>query len=233
MKPKNDTQDNHNYDPTPSEVNIPLEVSVKYASEYLGVTQRTVVNYLRSRQLQGVKVGKVWFINGDSLKSIRRPDQSIRDIKLPGLENPLSKSQHKRQSKKKGQMSDWTFVVSQKKTPLKLSCYKKLIDAFDLVESIREELSENELEFYKLELQSIGDDLGAGYYCYGTGKLRLYSRARMKAGRLISRSLLDRVPEGLVLALSELVQSVAYLCRKMDNNFKGKEKNSESQQGKA
>ncbi len=49
-----------------STVTLPQEVSVEEADRILGISSRSVTNYLTSRQLDGVKVGKKWFVKSAS-----------------------------------------------------------------------------------------------------------------------------------------------------------------------
>jgi excisionase family DNA binding protein len=43
------------------------EVTVEQASALLGVTSRSVINYIKTKEIEAIKVGKVWHINRASL----------------------------------------------------------------------------------------------------------------------------------------------------------------------
>jgi|GEM_PF-6444613 len=43
------------------------ELSIEDVAARLGVSERSIVNYLRTRRIEGIKVGKKWFINAASV----------------------------------------------------------------------------------------------------------------------------------------------------------------------
>lgn len=47
------------------------DITVAEASEILGVTARSVINYVKSREIEGVKVGKSWFLKIASVESFK------------------------------------------------------------------------------------------------------------------------------------------------------------------
>lgn len=47
-----------------------LEISVQEAADHLGVTTRTVLNYIRQKEIEAIKVGKNWFIKSPSLDAL-------------------------------------------------------------------------------------------------------------------------------------------------------------------
>lgn len=81
---------------TKGSMDMPLEVSVAFAAKYLGTTERTILNYLKSKQLQGQKVGKLWFIKTDSLFKMRPQGARLHQAVLPSIENPKSINQENR-----------------------------------------------------------------------------------------------------------------------------------------
>jgi len=193
---------------------FPVEVSVEFASKHLGVTERTVTNYLKSNQLKGEKVGSKWFIDSESLKTFRGQRQPLSEVKLPTLENPLSENQEK---KVKGRaLKSWEFKKGTKRHPGKLHSYRYLEESFNLLVRIREEISEEYFDFFHEEVLLLGDDLSAGYYSFGPVKRKLYGRARIRSGRLVSRAIFYGLPEGFLLSLFPIVESISFLCRRMD-----------------
>lgn len=46
-------------------------MSVLEASELLRVTPRSVINYVKSKEIEGVKVGKSWFLKRASVDSFK------------------------------------------------------------------------------------------------------------------------------------------------------------------
>jgi len=47
------------------------EMTVSEASDFLEVTTRTVINYVKSREIEGIKVGKSWFLNKASVHGFK------------------------------------------------------------------------------------------------------------------------------------------------------------------
>ena len=47
------------------------DMSVLEVSELLGVTPRSVINYVKSKEIEGIKVGKSWFLKRASVDSFK------------------------------------------------------------------------------------------------------------------------------------------------------------------
>lgn len=195
---------------------MPVEVDVDFASQYLGVTSRMVTNYLKADQLKGVKVGAKWFIDSESLQSFRAQKQPLRQVKLPALENPLSYAQQNK-LKDRSLSKQWKLKKNIKCHPGRLRSYTLLVECVDLLFKIKSEIKPSEFDFFWEELILWGDDLSAGYYSFGQVKRKLYSRARVRMGRLISRAQLYQAPQGFTLSLCAIVDSISHLCRRLDN----------------
>lgn len=194
---------------------LPIEVSVDFAAKYLGTTERTIINYLKARQLIGQKVGKKWFISRESLIVMRPIGRSLIEAQLPPIENPRSARQESRKAKE-GDRKAWELVKSPKRNPMRLNAFSHLKDAYEIIERDREELAENNHEFFRVSLLEIGDDLGAGFYSFGPMKRKLYGRARIRAGRLVARAVLLCAPPGVFMVLCQLVEAIAFLCRSLE-----------------
>ena len=98
----------------------------------------------------------------------------------------------------------------------KLTAFARLKEAHALYKLVEHEITEEPLrQFIGSEITAIADELGGGYFHYGPTKLRLYSRARSRAGRLVARTMLGDSPDGLTWALVQMAESVAALCRRM------------------
>jgi excisionase family DNA binding protein len=48
------------------------ETTVDEAAQELGVTARSVLNYIKTREIEALKVGKSWFINKASLDAFKQ-----------------------------------------------------------------------------------------------------------------------------------------------------------------
>jgi len=47
------------------------EISATVAAQILGVSERTVLNFIRQKQLRAIKVGKSWFVEKASVEDLR------------------------------------------------------------------------------------------------------------------------------------------------------------------
>lgn len=48
-------------------------INAKEAAQILGVSDQTVINWIRDGRIQAQKVGRVWVIPKDSLEGVERP----------------------------------------------------------------------------------------------------------------------------------------------------------------
>ena len=199
-----------------STVTLPQEISVEEAARILGISSRSVTNYLTSRQLDGVKVGKKWFVKSSSVLAIRPPGTPLHEIKLPLLEEPRSKPQVEKQPEKR-----WRPLKEKppQRELQKLSSFLRIHSAYLFILGIAGELENKTLfDFVKGELESVAGDIGAGYYSFGPMKLRLYTRARLKMGRLVSIVLLNNElmgPQFSTLCM-DAANAIAALCKRIE-----------------
>ena len=199
-----------------STVMLPEEISVEEAAKILGISSRSVTNYLSSRQLEGVKVGKKWFVKSTSVLAIRPQGMPLHEIKLPALEEPRSKHQVEKQPGKK-----WEPLKEKtsQRGLQKLSAFIRLHNAYLFFLQIAQEIENPAIcTFIKTELESVTGDVGAGYYSFGPMKLKLYTRARIKMGRLVSIVLLNNEsmgPQFSTLCMDS-ANAIAALCKRIE-----------------
>lgn len=104
----------------------------------------------------------------------------------------------------------------------------RLQEAWDLLQRIKESIFEEDYRFFSQELLTIGDEIGAGYYSFGVVKRKLYGRARVRAGRIVSRAVLLNMPQGFFLSLCNIVEAIVFLCRKLERKETAHVKNKAS-----
>ena len=196
--------------------NFPEEVSVEFASKYLGVSQRTIVNYLKAKQLDGTKVSKKWFIKKSGLLKIRPLGASLFDAQIPDEENPLSQHQQEMRSRGDKDLKKWELKKLPRRTPNSLISFTRAKEAIYILGVIQAELKNEDREFYKKELEYITDDIASGFYSFGIVKNKLYVRARMRAGRIVGRSMINEMPKGFQVSLIYLVEAIGQLIRKIE-----------------
>ncbi|MFP5518917.1 MAG: hypothetical protein ACLGGX_03380 [Bdellovibrionia bacterium] len=192
------------------------EVSFEVAVQWLGITPKALSDYLKAKQIQGVKVGEEWFIQTASLLAVRPLGVLLNDFVLPEVENPLSRHQQEKINQKNGSDKRWDLKKNSKRSPTKLNCFVRLQEAWDLLQRIKESIFEEDYRFFSQELLTIGDEIGAGYYSFGVVKRKLYGRARVRAGRIVSRAVLLNMPQGFFLSLCNVVEAIVFLCRKLE-----------------
>jgi len=56
------------------------EASVQEAANHLGVTSRSILNYIREKEIEAIKVGKTWFSKLESQGTSAPPQAPLRRI---------------------------------------------------------------------------------------------------------------------------------------------------------
>ena len=135
-----------------------VEVSVQQAAQILGVTERSIINYIRSRDIAALKVGKEWHVDHASLMVFQQKtglsgmldersvqsQQSLLSIEqqksIPeeNVQVPLAENQMLVQMRETGQMEAeklaYTPPSPATKQPsiLNLKCFHVCRNAFQL-----------------------------------------------------------------------------------------------------
>ena len=50
------------------------DITVTQASELIGVSPRSIINYVKSKEIEGIKVGKSWFLKRASVEVPELPE---------------------------------------------------------------------------------------------------------------------------------------------------------------
>ena len=137
---------------------IKLEISVQEAADHLGVTTRTILNYIRQKEIEAIKVGKTWFIKSTSLDAL----VSRYDFKKP---NELASTSSHAQEEIKPLVG---ITEGKRKKTQSLATLR----LFDIVKASLLETDikkENQAflqdHFNNLKLEAI-EYLGAGFYAF-------------------------------------------------------------------
>ncbi len=173
------------------------EISVADVADFLKVTERTVINLIRSKQLKAAKVGKRWFVD----------ELSVRNLSA-GAELDVKVSER--------ELEPVVLELSEKRRPRSglqgLSCYKIACEIFSAPSWKR--VSEDALsetfplisgvllasQVAILQMRII-EALGAGYHLFGNAKVAHYGHARAATGSLLA--LLSAHPKTATLLESE------------------------------
>lgn len=159
------------------------EVTVQAASDFLGVTQRTVINYIRAKEIEAVKVGKSWFIKKPSLDAFsqRYGIWATSEEKNKEKQKEPSETNDEPSDKFSGDKTENTHSVAK----LRLFCIATEIFKDLDTESITGIPSFNE-KIQQLSLQAL-ENLGAGYYSFDPiNKAILYRRSRERVGGILA-----------------------------------------------
>ncbi|MFP5387196.1 MAG: helix-turn-helix domain-containing protein [Bacteriovoracia bacterium] len=214
------------------------EVSVDEAAQVLGVTPRSVLNYIKAKDIEAIKVGKSWFINRPSLEAFKQR------YKL-GLNAPPDLGGG-------GDSENTEKVDSEKRNfPESFSKQKKksapvhTLRLFQIAKETLQNINSNGLfpddradlrnKFLDLKAEAL-ELVGAGFYSYDNKlKARLYDRSRAKVGGMLSlvyfynkgdRKLPDvvqRIEHELMPAFSSLIRKLEIKGEKMAKRYSGKQ----------
>lgn len=211
------------------------EVSVDEAAQVLGVTPRSVLNYIKAKDIEAIKVGKSWFINRPSLEAFKQRYNLGLNIPLNhgGDSENAEKSdsenrnfpENSARQKKKGDPVHTLRLFQIAKETLQNINSKNLFPA---------ERADLHKKFLDLKAEAL-ELVGAGFYSYDNRlKARLYDRSRAKVGGMLSLVYFyhkddGKLPEVIQKIEHELMPAFSSLIRKLE--IKG-EKISKKYQGK-
>lgn len=162
------------------------EASVEEASQVLNVTPRTVINYINSKEIEAIKVGKSWFIDRPSLEAFKQR-YNLGEQPPPPQGTSSENTEIKRSETRKFPENSARQKKSDPVHTLRLFQIAKEtlhnISPKNLLPTDRTDLHE---KFLNLKAEAV-ELLGAGFYSYDNRlKARLYDRARAKVGGMLS-----------------------------------------------
>lgn len=195
------------------------ELTVEEASRALGVTPRSVINYIRAKEFEAIKVGKSWFIKRPSFDAFKQRFGFISEASLPeeaptphdpGVVSPVSGNhQVKPENGKKRKI----YPVHALRL---FQLAKEILRGMDFKTSSPELAG----KLLSLKMEAI-ELLGAGFYAYeAKNKKALYNRSREKVGGILSLiyfnndfekkipSEINRIEEDLLPAYSALIRRI-------------------------
>lgn len=220
------------------------EVSVGDASHFLGVSTRSVLNYIKSKEIEALKVGKSWFINKASLEAfsmrygMRR--EAISESKEGFSENSESVGENKLLFPKDSE-GNRNFRKGDSGFPKDSETSAKKFSVKNLRLFIRVKEILGQIPFEKLELQrevekrlvelrySAVEFLGAGYYSFlPAKKMELYNLSRQRVGALVAllqygppseaiQKIIYDIEEELMPTYSALIKRMDKKCEKSKN----------------
>lgn len=199
------------------------ETTVEEASRLLAVTPRTVINYINTKQIEAIKVGKSWFISMPSLEAFKQRYNLGAEPKI---------------SEKSNQTETQANIISEKETVFgKVNQTKRKsnpVSTLRLFQMARETLKEiNSADLFNkndtgplskfdtLKMEAI-ELIGAGFYSFDNKlKARLYDHSRAKVGGMLSlfyfyNNHVNDIPIKIKRLEEELMPAYSSLIRKIE-----------------
>lgn len=207
------------------------QLSVEEAAYALGVTPRSVINYIRSRDIEANKVGKSWHISKPSLDAFKQRfgfvegHVPVLPPDLPTEPKPTESTHTASEAKKEGEREKREIYPVHGLKLFQIAKETLLrIDASSLFPENRPDLLK---KFMTLKTEAL-ENLGAGFYSFGNrSKAILYNRSREKIGGMLSLvyfyQVKDAKPSKEILKIEEeLMPAYSSLIRRMEKKSEKK-----------
>ena len=198
-------------------------MSVQQAAWRIGITDRQILNYLKDRVIEGVKVGKTWHIDRASVlahctrydipEPASRPELGFHLLAntAPNPATPLAVSPQAAPSTATPPERSFTRHADDQEKPIThLKVYETFKEVMRLADpyfqSSDEDLSKTRIRDLQIKIL---ESLGAGYYSNWGEKTNHYIAARAHIGATISLIYsLHQVPDSLRLYLQRIENDV-------------------------
>jgi len=189
------------------------EISVQEAAEKLGVTERSILNYIRQKEIEALKVGKTWYIKVPSLDAFI---SRYGFAKVEKVETVESSSSNNSSPKMIPSLSDTNRTKkSQSLSTLRLF---EILKGMLLPLELEGKTSTSYVRdhFNNLKLEAI-EFLGAGFYAYEfQHKKSYYNLSRQKISGILSllhsfepeNNNIKKIEEDLLPAFSSLIKKI-------------------------
>lgn len=181
------------------------EITVRDASLQIGVGERTIINFIRSRRFRALKVGRDWHIDYASFIAFARKygypllDEKVESAPASSPKDSPAKESKPKAEKSPAPNSDGATAEASVRPPRKFGN----IHTFRVYELFREILQREkfvsdgknvrESRVCRLAEEAL-EELGAGFYAYGFQvKKEHYLAARARLGALLALLRSDRV----------------------------------------
>lgn len=167
------------------------EMTVQDAANLIGVSPRTILNYLKTKEIEGIKVGKSWFLRVASVDAfcVRHGFRNERTGEVDFSAISESKRGDAEIAENAENDAENTKPLNERKFSIsKLRLFEKLMSLFERYDGSRLFLDNEELSKRFLILKSeCLEAMGAGYYSFNPkDKLRFYATSREKMGAILA-----------------------------------------------
>ncbi len=195
-----------------------IELSVKEASNLIGVTPRSVINYIKAKEINAVKVGKSWYIKEPSLMAFAKSygfelDMATAEDQSFQEETKTLPPSKKTSDKKKKYIINTLKLYQIAHKVFSMQKWKDLVLKKN-PNSLEVKLINNRLDIFEL--------LGAGYYSFDNlAKKNAYSYSRQKVGAILALLYLDNEllkswKDEITAMEKELLPAYSSLIRKIE-----------------
>lgn len=202
------------------------EILVEDAAHELGVSARTITNYIKSKEIEAIKVGKSWFINKASFDAFKQRHGFTSKAATKSITNSLGES---KTSDEAATHSEHEALSDEKQKReiypvhgLRLFQIAKETLKADLAQDLfSKERDDLQQKFSSLQLEAL-EFLGAGFYAFGNkSKAILYSRAREKVGGMLAifyfyQDQNSETPQKILKIEEDLMPAFSSLIRRME-----------------
>ncbi len=206
------------------------ETTVDEAAIELGVTARSVLNYIKTKEIEALKVGKSWFIKKASLDAFKQkhgfiskndPSEELSE-KTPVSENfpkntEISEKVQTTRATGKKEKRDIYPVQSLRLFQIA----HETLYALDVQSLLPKDRPDLHQKFLNLKMEAL-EFLGAGFYTYSSrNKAILYGRSREKVGGMLSLAYFyqqekDKPAPNILKIEEELMPAFSSLIRKIE-----------------
>lgn len=188
----------------------PVQVSVTEAARMLGISSRSVLNYIKGREIAAIKVGKKWHVERASVEVFKQTHGFAENFDAEVKEEDSSSE------RKEG-------AVSKSQTLASLRCYQICKTAFEMPKWNPVKVSDPRLHDRLVLLRNTAlESLGAGYYSFhSASKARHYEQSRNAVGAILAqlqvgpdkfvgawREEIDYLEKELLPAYSSLIKKI-------------------------
>lgn len=161
------------------------DVTVHEAAQILAVTTRSILNYIKSKEIEAVKVGKSWYIRKASLDAfaqrfgfggVESENKDEKEFEIPKTKENFPK------------VSENSENGERKFSVRNLRLFNKVSELFRTLDFEEVDLYPLRERLNTLKLSAI-EFLGAGYYSFEPqSKMNLYNKSRENVGAILALS---------------------------------------------
>ncbi len=202
------------------------EMTVQDAASLIGVSPRTILNYLKTKEIEGIKVGKSWFLRVASVDAfcVRHGFRNERTSGADFSESAEKDAENTENNETNLENSETQKPLSERKFSIsKLRLFEKLMVLFKQYDGCRLFLDNKELSKRFLILKSdCLEAMGSGYYSFNPkDKLRFYATSREKMGAILAlcyceESFVRNHPDFFNQVEDEILPAYSALIKRID-----------------